>query len=171
MKKIFIPIIFLFFFSCEDRSFDPSNPNVGEFVQMLTDGEYTTAVTDPLPQFRSYDIAALLQYSNDFREIPFFPSNPISSYHPVPYRLGECLLWTIEAIRQSPPTAEQLSFPSLAPALMLTEDPENSDRRLTEEELHEVYQLYHDWWAQKQNKSFQELQSIDPLAGSAYRWR
>lgn len=172
MKKILLPILLLIFFSCEDESFNPENPSVGKFVQMLEDGEYKPPYTDPLPQFKSYDISSLLQHSKDLREIPAFPVNPISSYIPVPYKLGECLLWTIEAIRQSSPTAEQLNFPSLAPVLILEEAPEGEgDRRLNDAELLKVHQLYVDWWEKKADKSFQELQKIDPLAGSGYRWR
>lgn len=171
MKKLFLPLLLLFFFSCEDNSFDPGNPNVGKFVQMLKAGEYKTGITDSLPEFRSYDVSSLLQHSNDFREIPKFPVNPVSSYNPQSFRLGECLLWTIEAIRKTPPTAEKLNFPSLAPALILEEAPEGTDGRLGITELQEVYSLYEAWWSQKGDKSFAELQAINPLEGSGYRWR
>ena len=171
MNKLFLPLLLLLFLSCEEESFNPSNPNVGEFVQLLHEGKYKPNITDPLPQFRSYDIPALLKYSNDFTEVPYFHTNLISSYSPAPLRQGECLLWTIEAIRQTPPTSEELIFPSLAPVLILEEAPEGSDGRLSKADLLKVHQLYLDWWEKKAGKNFQELQNIDPLAGSGYRWR
>lgn len=172
MKKILLPLIFIFsFFSCEKDNFDPGNPSVVKFVQMLNEGKYIATVEDPLPEFKSYDIASLLDHSTSFREIREFPVNPHSSYRPSPYRLGECLLWTIEAIRKSPPTAENLRFPSLAPVLILKDAPEGSDNRLSEAELKEVYLLYENWWNKKGGKTFLELQETDPLEGTKYRWK
>lgn len=167
MKKLFFPLLLLLFFSCEKETFDPGNPSVEEFVQLISEGEYTVDYTAPLPHFKSYDIAALLRHSGNFKEVPQFPVNPISSFSGIPFRLGECLLWTVESIRITPQTAEKLSFPSLAPVLIK----EGNEERLSEAELLEVYQLYETWWNNRKDKSFAELQSIDPLAGSGYRWR
>ena len=167
MLVLWVPL----FFSCGDETFPTKNPRVDVFVAALIEGKYEQDYLDPFPDFSAQDIPALLHYASDFREIAFFPVNPISSFAPPAFRLGECLLWVIEAIRTSTGVgANQLRYPSLVPVLVKENDP-NEVREVLNEELQEAYTLYKNWWENNRSSDFSIIKSINPLAGSNYQWR
>ena len=161
----------LLFFSCGDETFPTKNPRLDVFVAALIEGNYEQDYLDPLPDFSAQDIPALLHYANDFREIAYFPVNPISSFAPPTFRLGECLLWVIEAIRtRTDVDMDPLRYPSLIPVLINDDNP-NEVKGLNEEELQEAYTLYNNWWEDNRNRDFNTFRFINPLAGSNYQWR
>lgn len=171
MKKLILLLWIPLLFSCEDEAFPTKNPRVDVFVAALIEGKYEQDFMAPLPDFSAQDIPALLHYANDFREIAYFPVNPISSFAPPAFRLGECLLWVIEAIRTSTGIdANQLRYPSLVPVLVKENDP-NEGREVLNEELQEAYTLYKNWWEDNRSSDFNTFSSINPLAESGYQWR
>ena len=95
-SHIIFSVLFLtVFVSCTKES--GYSKNVDEFVKQLIDGECDSY--KGLPRFNSNDIPALLDYADDFQEINCFPVSLPSSYLPPRYILGECLLRTIELIK------------------------------------------------------------------------
>jgi hypothetical protein len=172
MKKIILLLFFPLLLSCEDDAYDAGNPKVDAFVAALIEGKYEQNYLDPLPNFKEKDIPALFFYANDFREIAYFPVNPISSFAPPTFRLGECLLWVIEAIRTNTNVnTNHLLYPSLIPVLVKTDNPNEEWSPLKEEELQEVFTLYKSWWDSNQALDFNSLQTIDPLENTDYHWR
>ena len=156
--------------SCQndDDEDDNSHYNVHEFVQTVKDGKYESM---NLPDFKPNDIPLLLAYANDFEEIPRFPTNPISSYYPPIFRLGECLLWTIESIKLNY-DKDRKNFPSNVPLLIkdgFGNDPESG--MLNDQELGEVYNLYFDWWSNNYNQDFDTFRYYDILKDTGYGWR
>ena len=171
MKKLILVLWVPLFFSCEGETFPTKNPRVDVFVAALIEGKYEQDYLAPLPDLSAKDIPALLYYANDFREIDYFPVNPISSFAPPAFRLGECLLWVIEAIRtRTGVDANQLRYPSLVPVLVKENNP-NEVREVLNDELQEAYTLYNNWWEDNQHRDFNTFKTIDPLAGSNYQWR
>jgi len=143
--------------------------NVDEFVKQLKDGECDSY--KELPKFDPNDIPALLGYADDFQEISCFPVSLVSSYLPYRYVLGECLLCTIELIKQK--TGEDnWNYSLWVPMLVKDEygsDPESG--MLNNVELLEVYNLYYDWWVENsKDKEFDEFRDIDVLKDSGYHW-
>ena len=128
MKKfLFITILTLFCFGCEKNEFDPNNPDVVKFVQQLKNGTYDCYEKGEngeklwliMPNFTKDHIQSLIDFSKDTSHINNFPINPISSRTPFPkdrdyFILGECLLWTVEGIRNGS------GFGSLDPYLIDT---------------------------------------------------
>lgn len=109
--SLFLSLLSLLLCSCEKESFDADHLDVKAFVDLIIEGKYDPYA--PLPAFKPEDIPALLKYANDFRHIPQFVINPISSLAIVDYKLGECILWTIEAIRQYDPASnDKIVYPS-----------------------------------------------------------
>lgn len=110
-----ITLIVLLFFpilSCEKDKFDLNNPNVEQFIHQLKNGTYTQYEKGEngeilwlvMPEFTKNHIQSLIDFSKDTSHINNFPVNPISSRTPFPnnrnyFILGECLLWTVEGIR------------------------------------------------------------------------
>jgi len=126
-----------------------------------------------LPDFNPGDIPILLQYSNDFKEIPYFPVNPISSLIPPKFRLGECLLWTIESIKRNYDNEEKLSkYPSFIPMLGKKEfENDPGSQILNEVELNEVYTLYLDWWQENEHLDFELFRFDNVFEDTLYFWR
>lgn len=54
-----------------------------------------------VPHFTEEDIPELLKYAEDLTIIPSFPS--VYNMNNGKIRLGECMLWVIESIRQGTP--------------------------------------------------------------------
>jgi hypothetical protein len=145
-----------------------NNPDVDQFVIMLEKGTYNNMF---LPDYKPAEIEKLLHYAGDFRTIKSFPINPISSYMPTEFRLGECLLWTVESIRlKYDKTSEFEKFPSLAPQLFI---PGNTIEHqvATTEDLKRAYNLYVQWWTDNKIKSFSEFRNINPLQDAVLMWR
>ena len=139
------------------------------FLKQLIDGECDSYKR--LPRFDSNDIPALLDYADDFQEINCFPVSLPSSYLPPRYILGECLLRTIELIKDEKGD-DNWNYSLWVPMLVKDEfgsDPESG--MLDSLELLEVYTLYKAWWDENsEDKEFNEFRDIDVLQGTGYHW-
>ena len=165
MKILIINILFLnFLFSCNKENV---SSDVAQFVKMVKEDKYNS---DSLPNFTFKAIPELLSYANDFREIKHFPINPKSSYGSNHLTVGQCILWTIEAIRKfNPPTNGRLGFPSFVPELGIKGD--INTPFLNDIQLNEVYILYKAWWDNNIGKDFEITRQINPLKDSLYTWK
>nr|WP_278248341.1 DUF4943 family protein [Gramella sp. KN1008] len=113
-----------------------------------------------LALFEIADIEILIQSANNFSEISCYPYNPIFSKVTQPNLLGECILWTIEGIKQN------TRFPSLEPHLINQE----TNGRLSMLELEEVYTLYARWWKSYKDNPVPGLLNVDVLEPNNFRW-
>ena len=102
---------------------------------------------------------------DDLTIIPSFPS--VYNMNNGKIRLGECMLWVIESIRQGTP-------PSLGCKMVLA-NAENYEAIyfLTDEEVLDAAACYRSWWEERQYPKTRW--TIDPcydepLCGSGYRW-
>lgn len=168
-----ITFLILFCIGCEKDEFDPDNPNVAEFVQQIKNGTYNCYEKDEngrklwpvMPKFTKDHIRSLITFAKDTSHIAIFPTNPVSSRTPFPegreyYILGECLLWTVEGIRNGH------GYGSLDPYL-IDAAKENPSRGINGKELLIARDLYLDWWSNFKDKNWQET---NPLEGKSYRW-
>lgn len=176
MKQLsFITIIFLFCIGCEKDKFDLNNPDVEIFVRHLKNGTYDCYEKGEtgqnlwlqMPKFTSNHISSLIEYAYDTTHISDFPINPVSSRRPYPegreyFILGECLLWTVEGIRNG------YGYGSLDPFLIDTALTESQRYKgLKSGEILIVRNIYKDWW-----NSFKDRNLFDnnPLKETSYRW-
>ena len=92
------------FAGCSSEEMDYNNPDVDLFVKQLKAGTYKMkndkGVVE-VPHFMEEDIPELLKYAEDLTIIPSFPS--VYNTNNGKIRLGECMLWVIEYIRQGTP--------------------------------------------------------------------
>lgn len=164
--RIFALLILLSLSGCEKDYW--SNPNVDQFVTMLKKSTYDSMF---IPNFQPKDIERLLYYANDFQKIKSFPINTISSYMPTEFRLGECLLWTIESVRlKYDKTSDFERFPSLVPQLIIpggTINPQIASL----DDLNRAYDLYSTWWSNNISQDFAIFRSINPLKDAVLMWR
>lgn len=174
-KMVVVTILALFCASCEKDEFNVQNPNVFKFVSQIKEGTYTSYEKGEdgenlwliMPEFTEEHIPALLELSKDTTHIQFYPINPISSRTPFPngrdyYILGECLLWTIEGIRNG------TKFGSLDPYLVDTSRTESErNKGLNGEEILIVRGIYEDWWNTYKNADWE---SKNPLEETSYSW-
>ena len=155
------------FTGCNGEEMDQNNPDVSVFVKQLKAGKYKMqnekGVVE-VPHFAEKDIPDLLKYAEDLTIIPSFPS--VYNMNNGKIRLGECMLWTIEYIRQGTP-------PSLGCKMVLA-NAENYEPIyfLTDEEVLDAA-CYRRWWEER--KYPKTRWSIDPcydepLCGTGYRW-
>jgi hypothetical protein len=174
MKRITLIALLIFsILSCEKDKFDLNNPNVEQFVQQLKNGTYIQYEKGEngenlwllMPKFTKNHIQSLIDFSKDTSHINNFPINPISSRTPFPndrdyFILGECLLWTVEGIRNGN------GFGSLDPYLI----------DITSGEVHKglkgigiliVRDSFQVWWSNFKDTDWQEK---NPLDGTPYRW-
>ncbi len=172
-KLLLLSIFIMPYASCEKSEFDLNFPNVEEFVQLLKSGTYDYYEKGEngqdlwllMPGFTKNHISSLLETSKDTSHIKDFPINPVSSLPPYPndrqyFILGECLLWTIEGIRNG------TGYGSLVPYLIETSSKENP-KILSGAEILVVRDLYLDWWSKY---TFGNWKDISPLEGSPYKW-
>ena len=167
MKRLFCLFsAVLILISCQKSHWD--NPTVDQFVTMIKKGNYDSPY---LPNFQPNDIERLLHYANDFQKIKSFPINSISSYMPTEFRLGECLLWTVESVRLNyDQTSEFKKYPSLVPQLIIpggTINPEIA----TLDDLNRAYSLYSTWWTNNKSQDFGNFRNINPLKDAVLMWR
>lgn len=156
--------------SCSEDELDYHNPDVRVFIKQLKSGTYNTKNANGIvevPLFTSKHIPQLLRYTEDMTEIPSFPLPSISSQFGGKARLGECVLWIIEAIRLG-------YYPSLG-CKLLHRDAESYEGIyfLTNEEVLDAAARYRRWWETVENSEtrlFVDPWMIDPLADSNYRW-
>jgi Domain of unknown function (DUF4943) len=144
------------------------NPDVDQFVTMLKKGTYDSMF---IPNFRPVEIDRLLYYANDFQKIKSFPINTISSYMPDEFRLGECILWTIESVRLKYDKTNGFErFPSSAPQLIIPGGTITA-KIASLDDLNRAYNLYSTWWSDNKTREFADFRSINPLINAGLMWR
>ena len=176
MKNLLIIAILTFFcISCEKDEFDIDNPDVEKFVHQIKNGTYSSYEKGEngenlwlqMPKFTKDHIQSLIDLSKDTTHITKFPLNPISSRNPFSFGrdyhiLGECLLWTVEGIRNDN------GYGSLNPCLI--------DATLIESERHKglngseiliIKDIYKDWWNSYKDKDWKNK---NPLENTYYVW-
>ncbi|WP_321517729.1 DUF4943 family protein [uncultured Bacteroides sp.] len=161
----------LLFTSCNGEDVDFNNPDPVAFVEQIKAGTYDTKSPYgfvEVPIFAKKDIPELITHVKDMSTIPFFPANMVTSYGPnANYRLGECIMWTIESIRVG-------RYASLGCKLIHTDVNEHMQYAfLSDKEVKGVADLYVKWWNKVMNQPEYSLKDSfleDPLAGTNYRW-
>jgi len=176
MKKLStIPLLILLCFGCEKEKFDIDNPKVAVFVKQLKNGSYNCYEKGEsgenlwllMPKFTPNHISSLIEFAKDTSHISNFPINPISSRTPFPagrdyFILGECLLWTVEGIRNG------YGYGSLDPFLIDTSlDEIERYKGLTSNEILLVREVYKQWWIDFKDNDWQDK---NPLEETSYRW-
>ncbi|MFV0606325.1 MAG: DUF4943 family protein [Niabella sp.] len=176
MKNLFIlPILVLLLIGCNKNTFDINSPNVEQFVQQIKNGTYAQYENNDegenlwllMPKFTGEHIGALIAFAKDTTHIKYYPFNPISSRTPFPQGkdyclLGECLLWTVEGIRN------KSGYGSLDPILINTTLDESAQYNgLSGKEIQSVSDIYKNWWRTYKNKDWENQ---DPLANTSYHW-
>jgi hypothetical protein len=170
-----IAILILFNIGCEKDEFDIDNPDVKKFVQQIKNGTYSCYEKGEkgenlwliMPEFREKHVQSLIDFSKDTSHITDFPFNPISSRTPFPYRrdyciLGECLLWTVEGIRNGS------GFGSLDPYMIDTTLIESERYKgIGGAEILIVRDVYKNWWKNFKDKDWKNK---NPLKETSYRW-
>ena len=176
MKKLsFIAILVLLCIGCEKNKFDINHPDVVIFVKQLKNGTYDCYEKGEngenlwllMPKFTRSHIQSLIDFSKDTTHITDFPINPISSRRPFPegreyFILGECLLWTVEGIRNG------YGYGSLDPFLIDTALAESIRYKgLKSDKILIVRDIYKNWW---NNFKDSEWKDKNPLEDTYYRW-
>lgn len=152
--------------SCEKDHM--SSPTVDQFVSMIKKGNYDSPY---LPNFQPEDIERILYYSNDFQIIEKFPVNSISSYMPTEFRLGECLLWTVESVRLNyDQTSVFKKYPSLVPQLIIPGGTIET-QIASVDDFNRAYNLYLSWWTNNKIKDFADFRNSNPLKDAVLMWR
>lgn len=174
MKRITLIAMLIFpLLSCEKNRFDLNNPNVEQFVQQLKNGTYKQYEKGEngenlgllMPKFTKNHVESLIDFSNDTSHINNFPINPVSSRTPFPndrdyFILGECLLWTVEGIRNGS------GFGSLDPYLIDT-TLAGQFKGLKGSGILIVRDSFQLWWSNFKDSDWKEK---NPLDGTPYRW-
>ena len=125
MKKTLVMLLaiclIVSFTGCGSEEMDYNNPDVTLFVKQLKTGTYKMkndkGVVE-VPHFTEEDIPELLNYAEDLTIIPSFPS--VYNMNNGKIRLGECMLWVIESIRQGTAIIESCSSSSFKALARLT---------------------------------------------------
>lgn len=172
-KYLFITILTVFCFGCDRNEFDPHNPEVVKFVQQIKNGTYNFYEKGEngeklwliMPKFEKDNIPTLIDFSKDTTHINEFPVNPVSSRTPYPnnreyFILGECLLWTVEGIRNGS------GFGSLDPYLVDTTSLDEF-KGLMGSEILSVRDSFKVWWSNFKDRDWKEK---NPLDGTPYKW-
>jgi hypothetical protein len=177
MKKftfLFTVVLFICI-SCEKNEFDPDNPDVEIFVKQLKNGTYNCYKKGTngenlwllMPKFNQSHIPSLINFAGDTSHIAKYPTNPVSSRRPFPegreyFILGECLLWTVEGIRNDH------GYGSLDPVLIDIAKVESERYKgLKGNEILMVRDLYKDWWNNYKNTDWKNK---NPLKETSYQW-
>ena len=174
-KMLFITVITFFCISCEKDEFDVNNPDVQKFVQQIKNGTYNCYEKGEngenlwllMPKFSKNHIPSLIDFSKDTSFITNFPLNTISSRTPFPYGreyliLGECLLWTVEGIKNGS------GYGSLDPYLIDTSLNESERfKGLKGAKILIIKDIYNDWW---NNFKDNDWKNINPLENTSYVW-
>lgn len=177
MKRLsFIPLLLLLFcIGCEKNNLDLNNPDVAIFVKQLKLGTYDYYEKGEtgenlwllMPKFNQNHISSLIEFAKDTTHITNFPVNPLSSRSPYPeerdyFFLGECLLWTVEGIRND------RGYGSLDPYLINTSLTESERYKgLEGSEILIVRAIYKDWWDTLKEDNWKDK---NPLEGTLYGW-
>lgn len=174
MKNLTFIVLILFFMSCERDQINLNNPNVDRFVQQIKTGTYDQYEKGEdgenlwllMPRFTEKDIASLIDHASDTSQITAYPFNPMSSRTPFPGRnhgiLGECLLWTVEGVRNGS------GYGSLDPFLIDTSlDESERYKGLTGADILIIRDIYDNWWM---NHKADDWKTINPLENTPYIW-
>jgi hypothetical protein len=176
MRKLsFIAILILLCIGCEKDKFDINNPDVAVFVKQLKNGTYDCYEKGEtgenlwllMPKFTRSHIPSLIAFAKDTSHIAQFPINLISSRRPYPegreyFILGECLLWTVEGIRNG------YGYGSLDPFLIDTALTESERLKgLKCIEILIVRDIYKNWWNNFKDNDWKDK---NPLEETSYRW-
>lgn len=173
MKNLFLLTAIIFSMGCNNPDYDIENPDVEKFVQQIKDGSYDNyhigenreKLWLQMPNFTEEHIPLLIKFSTDTTHIHSFPINPVSSRSPYPIGygiLGECLLWTVEGIRNG------TKYGSLDPILI-----DNSKEEVEQYggingiEVLKVQELYENWWNEYQSSNWRD---VNPLEKTKYKW-
>jgi len=169
LKFITILVIMIGLMSCDKKTdITTSNLTVERYIALLKTNQYDSL---NLPALTNLDIPALLTYRNKTQIIHNFPRNGISSLYAPDCKLGMYVLWTIESIRAVANQSDRLimRFPSQNPILALRDSTEM--KLVVDNPSHEIAaKAYNDWWENNKQKDFNDFKSIDPLAGTSYKW-
>lgn len=170
---LIIAILTVFCTSCEKDEFDFDNPNVEKFVHQIKSGTYSSYAKGEngvnlwliMPKFSEKHIQSLIDFSKDTTHISNFPLNPISSRNAYSFGrdyhiLGECLLWTVEGIRNGS------GYGSLNPCLIDATLIE-SEKGLNGAEILIIKDIYKNWWNDFKEKDWVHS---NPLENSTYVW-
>ncbi len=175
MKNLFFIILILFLISCEKDDFDIDNPDVEKFVNQIKTETYSQYEKGEngenlwllMPNFTERHIQALIDFSKDTSHIAAYPFNPISSRTPFPHGrnyciLGECLLWTVEGIRNG------YGYGSLDPYLIDTSLIESERYNgLKGTDILIVRDIYNNWWSDFKDNDWI---TRNPLEHTSYIW-
>lgn len=161
-----LAVVAIILISCQQDNFDVTKPDVNQFVSLVKNGSSSSKVGVMLPDFTLDQIEGLIFYLNDTTRVEFFPANPISSKFTSPKILNECLLWTIEGIRQ------QNKYPSLEPCLIdtLAYSAIHGYTRLSGKQLLEVSVIYKSWYAEYLNNPSESLRTKNLIEGTRLKW-
>src|SRR4030042_3305053 len=174
-KRLFyISLAAAIIIGCEKDKFDIDNPDVEIFVKQLKNGTYDCYEKGEtgenlwllMPKFTRSHIQSLIGFSKDTTHISDFPINPISSRRPYPegreyFILGECLLWTVEGIRNGH------GYGSLDPFLIDTAKVESERfKGLKSNEILIVRDIYNDWWNNYKDIDWKDK---NPLKETSYK--
>ena len=142
------------------------NPDVGQFISLLKDGNYFEKAGYELPDFKIKHIDRLLFYLKDTTNLIEFPTNPLSSKYTNPKRLNECLFWTIDGIRIGN------KYPSLEPCLIDTSTYSELTgyKRVSGEKLIEISNLYLNWHNDYMKNPTETLKKKNLFENTAYKW-
>lgn len=174
-KLLLLAILTFFCIRCEKDEFDVNHPDVQKFVQQIKNGTYNCYEKGEngenlwlqMPKFTKNQIQSLIDFAKDTSHISNFPINPMSSRTPFPYEreyfiLGECLLWTVEGIRNG------TGYGSLDPYLINTAlDERERYKGLKGYEIRIVRDIYQDWWKKYKDKDWKNK---NPLVNTSYVW-
>lgn len=173
MKNLLFLTVIVFCIGCNKADFDIENPDVEKFVQQIKDGSYDNYLIGEngeklwllMPNFKEEHIPMLIKYSTDTTHINSFPTNPVSSRKAYPKGygiLGECLLWTVEGIRNG------TKYGSLDPYL-IDNSKEEMERYtgVNGSEVLKVQELYENWWNEHQSSNWRD---VNPLEKTTYAW-
>lgn len=167
-----LSLIILVLSACKKEGFDINNPDVDVFVSQLKNGTYNERETDEkgnplwlkMPRFEHKHIARLIELSKDTTHIQEFPTNPISSWRPIPngrdyFIVGECLLSIVNRISGGHSLSSHLVDTS-----------KNVTDRLkgvTAMEILMISDKYQQWW---NNYKDGDWKGNNPLADTPYKW-
>ena len=174
MKNLtFVAFLILFCAGCKKEELDQTNPDVATFVRQIKNGTYDNYEKDDsgkklwpiMPKFTKDHIQALIILAQDTSHVEIFPINPMSSRTPKPegrnyFILGECLLWTVEGIRNG------RGYGSLDPYL-IDVSKGSPYKGVIGKDVLIVRDLYQDWYNNFKEKNWED---INPLEGKPYRW-
>lgn len=163
-------IFFLLLAGCRREAVDFNKPNVGLFVKQLKEGDYQTKGPSgfiEVPRFTKADIPELMKYVSDMTVIKYFPLPPNSAnIHAGKFRLGECMMWIIESVREGENASDGCQ-------LIRSFSHHGESVRLNEKEIKSVAVLYRNWWAVVQGNPQQigaGVYSRSPLYNTKYIW-